>query len=80
MRHEDLRRPRGIESLWLRLRLAASILFPPRPCSGADPLHLSDHLLRDVGLERARDAREVAFRPHWADDGRGRPARGRRGS
>lgn len=55
MRHQDLRRPRGIESLWLRLRLAASNPSHARPQHGIDLNQLSDHLLEDVGLERRED-------------------------
>ncbi len=53
MRYEDLRRERGIGSLWLRLRLARA-----RPVSRqserptGDLTSLSDRQLKDIGLER----------------------------
>jgi uncharacterized protein YjiS (DUF1127 family) len=74
MRHQDLRRPRRIENLWLRLRLAVSIHFPPRLRSGDDPRQLSDHLLRDLGLERPDGRREAAVRPVRMEDGLEWPA------
>ncbi len=67
MRHQDLRRPRGIERLWLRLRLT---LTRARPRLG-DPVigdlsRLSDCQLRDIGLERREAASTVSF---WRIDG-----------
>jgi hypothetical protein len=55
MRHQDLRRPRGVESLWLLLKLGLVRSLAQRPCRGPDISHLSDHLLQDVGLERHAD-------------------------
>ena len=74
MRYEDLRRPRGIERLWLRLRFGASILFPLRH-PRADLRHLSDHLLQDMGLERRNDTGGAAVRPVHLEGSTGPAAR-----
>ena len=50
MRYQDLRRPRGAGALWLELRLLLS-----RSVAGRAPMgrvdSLSDHQLRDIGLD-----------------------------
>ena len=56
MRYQDLRRPRGIESLWLNLRLRMTHRRRP-PL--ADVASLSDHQLRDIGLEPQEDPTET---------------------
>ena len=63
MRYQELRRPRGIESLWLRLRFAVSRSLPRR---GAGPrvgdlTRLSDRQLADIGVARREGASTVAF-------------------
>jgi uncharacterized protein YjiS (DUF1127 family) len=60
MRYQELRRPRGIESLWLRLRLAVSRPGAARAAAG-DLSHLSDRLLADIGVSRRESASTVAF-------------------
>lgn len=55
MRHQDLRRPRGIEKLWLLLKLGLVRSIARRPDPVRDLSSLSDHLLEDVGLERHAD-------------------------
>lgn len=62
MRYQDLRRPRGIESLWLRLRFALSHPLPRRtgPMIG-DLSRLSDHQLDDIGLKRRQEPSTVSF-------------------
>lgn len=50
MRYEDARRLRGVESVWLRLRMwMRSFHLRSRPPI-ADLSHLSDHERRDIGL------------------------------
>ncbi len=54
MRYQDLRRPRGIESLWLRLRLAFARFAPgPSRRTIGNLSALSDRQLEDIGLERS---------------------------
>ncbi len=62
MRYEDLRRPRGIESLWLRLRFALARPLPRRagPVIG-DLSRLSDRQLEDIGLKRCDGRSTVSF-------------------
>ena len=56
MRYQDLRRPRGIESLWLRLRFALSRPRPRRAAPAIGDLsRLSDHQLDDIGLKRRHE-------------------------
>ncbi len=67
MRYEDLRRERGIGSLWLRLRLAGTRPVLRRSDrSAGDLTHLSEHQLKDIGLER-RDLPGLhrASVPYW---------------
>ena len=50
MRYEETRRLRGIESVWLRLKLwfRPTFLRPDNVISNLS--HLSDHERRDIGL------------------------------
>ncbi|PVE23394.1 hypothetical protein DC522_16160 [Microvirga sp. KLBC 81] len=50
MRYEDARRSRGVESVWLRVKLwlRATHLRDQPPM--VDLNHLSDHERRDIGL------------------------------
>ncbi len=50
MRYEDARRLRGVESVWLRLKLWLKPAHLLSRTSTADPSHLSDHERRDIGL------------------------------
>ncbi|MCG7394104.1 DUF1127 domain-containing protein [Microvirga sp. ACRRW] len=55
MRYEDARRLRGVESVWLRVKLwlGPGSLLSHEPI--AELSHLSDHERRDIGLhETAR--------------------------
>ena len=53
MRYEDLRRERGIGSLWLRLRLARTRPVLKRSDAPVGDLTLlSESQLKDIGLER----------------------------
>lgn len=62
MRYQDLRRPRGIESLWLRLRftLARPLAGRAAPAIG-DVSRLSDRQLEDIGLKRGDGPSTVSF-------------------
>lgn len=68
MRYEDVRRLRGVESFWFRLRL----WLQPAPRRVAplikDLSHLSDHERRDIGLpEQVRYADWRALRENgWS--------------
>jgi hypothetical protein len=59
MRYEDVRRLRGVEGFWLRLRLMFRQAAGGRPrLPFGDISRLSEHELRDIGLtgfERASD-------------------------
>lgn len=50
MRYAEIRRPRGMEGLWLRLKLWLS--RPAKPCAHVvrDLSDLPDHVRRDIGL------------------------------
>ena len=62
MRYQELRRPRGVESLWPRLRLALSRPLPGDASAVVGDLsRLSDRQLADIGLARSEDAATVAF-------------------
>jgi len=51
MRYEDARRLRGVESVWLRLRMwLRSFHLRPHHQPTADLNHLSEHERRDIGL------------------------------
>ena len=51
MRYDAARRPGGMETLWLRLRVAlANHNRERRPRDTRKPLGLNDHLLKDIGL------------------------------
>ena len=49
MKYEDARRLRGVESVWLRLKLWWHSTRMGRRPSMSDLNHLSDHLRRDIG-------------------------------
>ncbi len=49
MRYEDVRRPSGMESFWLRLKLWLHTA-PRRSRPVGNMSHLSDHERRDIGL------------------------------
>lgn len=51
MKHDDVRRLRGVDGAWLRLRLwlgASPVVRGPMITNFS---HLSDHERRDIGLE-----------------------------
>jgi len=50
MRYEEIRRVRGVESAWLRLKLWLRPAFPRSGPTISDLNHLSDHERRDIGL------------------------------
>jgi hypothetical protein len=50
MRYEDVRRLRGAESVWLRLKLWLCSAYAGSRSPTADLNHLSDHERRDIGL------------------------------
>ncbi|QRM27551.1 hypothetical protein [Microvirga sp. VF16] len=50
MRYEDARRLRGVESVWLRLKLWFRSDHPRKRPIIADLSRLSDHERRDIGL------------------------------
>ncbi|HEX2553242.1 MAG TPA: DUF1127 domain-containing protein [Microvirga sp.] len=60
MRYQELRRPRGIESLWLRLRFAFARSRDGQPAAG-DLSRLSDRQLEDIGLTRHDRPASAAF-------------------
>lgn len=54
MKYEDARRSRGVESVWLRLKLWWRSGQMHHRAPMCDLNHLTDHLRRDIGLpERA---------------------------
>jgi uncharacterized protein YjiS (DUF1127 family) len=67
MRYEDARRSRGVESVWLRLKLWFSSTRSHRR-SLADLSRLSDHERRDIGLPepvRYMDWRALKDEGYW---------------
>lgn len=50
MRYEDARRLRGVESVWLRLRMWLQARRARSRFPVANLSHLSDHDRRDIGL------------------------------
>ena len=50
MRYNEARRPGGIESVWLRLKLWIHPAVPHGRIASLDTSHLNDHLRRDIGL------------------------------
>ncbi|WP_445503535.1 hypothetical protein [Microvirga sp. G4-2] len=50
MRYEDARRLRGVQSVWLRVKLWLRSVSLKDPPPMADLNHLSDHERRDIGL------------------------------
>jgi hypothetical protein len=50
MRYEESRRPRGVESAWLRLKLWFRPAILRKGPVLSDLNHLSDHERRDIGL------------------------------
>lgn len=50
MRYDETRRPGGIESAWLRLKLWLHPSVSQGATASLDTSHLSDHLRCDIGL------------------------------
>ena len=50
MRYEDIRRLRGVDHVWWRVKLWLRPSVRPRLSAWADLAHLSDHERRDIGL------------------------------
>lgn len=50
MKYDETRRPGGIESAWLRLKLWLHPAFPHRGASSLGTGDLSEHLRRDIGM------------------------------
>ena len=50
MRYEDARRSRGVESVWLRLKLWLHSIHLRNRSPMGELSHLSDHEKRDIGL------------------------------
>jgi hypothetical protein len=50
MRYEDARRLRGVESVWLRVKLWFRPIFQRKGPIISDLSQLSDHERRDIGL------------------------------
>ncbi|MET0532535.1 MAG: hypothetical protein ABW003_30165 [Microvirga sp.] len=50
MKYNESRRPGGIESAWLRLKLWLHPVVPNRTTAFLDTGDLSEHLRRDIGM------------------------------
>ncbi len=50
MRYDESRRPGGIESAWLRLKLWLHPTVPHGSTGSLDTGELSEHLRRDIGI------------------------------
>jgi hypothetical protein len=50
MRYDETRRPGGIESAWLRLKLWFHPVVPHGITGSLDTSDLSEHLRRDIGM------------------------------
>lgn len=51
MKHDDVRRLRGVDGAWLRLKLWLHVAPMGRKPLISNLSHLSDHDRRDIGLE-----------------------------
>lgn len=68
MKYDDVRRARGVDGVWLRLKFWLNREPTPRRPIIANLSHLSDHQRRDIGLDD--EVRYVDWRALRANDWR----------